>query len=99
MTLRRTLLATALLAAAGLAQAEDAAVPTGPLPRTVMPSEVAVQLTMDPAQERFSGEFGIPLGTLRRWERGQNVPRAIAGLIRAFAQVSGRRRLRQAGSS
>jgi DNA-binding transcriptional regulator YiaG len=57
------------------------------------------RLELGMTQERFSGEFGIPLGTLRRWERGRNVPRSLTGLIRAFAQVSGRRRLRQARSS
>jgi len=59
MILRRTLLATALLAATGLASAaaqpSDGTVPTGPLPRTVVPSEVGLHLTIDPAQERFSG--------------------------------------------
>src|SRR5690606_481506 len=55
MTLRPSLLATALLAATGMASAADASVPTGPLPRTVVPSEVALQLTIDPAQPRFSG--------------------------------------------
>src|SRR5690606_36667974 len=47
MTLRPSLLATALLAATGMASAADASVPTGPLPRTVVPSEVALQLTID----------------------------------------------------
>lgn len=27
-------------------------------------------------QEQFAEEFSIPLGTLRRWERGLNTPRA-----------------------
>ena len=57
------------------------------------------RLELGMTQARFSDEFGIPLGTLRRWERGQNVPKSISGLIRAFAELSGRRRLRQARSS
>src|SRR5690606_33839350 len=59
MTLRPSLLATALLAAAGVAQAADGSIPTGPLPRTVVPSEVALKLTIDPAQPRFSGHVDI----------------------------------------
>src|SRR5690606_35107015 len=60
MPLRRTLLATALAFAAsavatGLAAAAEADVPTGPLPRTVVPSEVGLTLTIDPVQPRFSG--------------------------------------------
>src|SRR5690349_2705288 len=63
MILRRSLLATALLAATGLASAaapaSDVAVPTGPLPRTVVPSEVGLHLSIDPTQERFSGRVEI----------------------------------------
>jgi DNA-binding transcriptional regulator YiaG len=51
------------------------------------------RLELGMTQERFSAEFGIPLGTLRRWERDRNVPRSIAGLIRAFAELSGRQGL------
>jgi alanyl aminopeptidase len=57
--MRRTLLATALLAATGLAAAADADVPTGPLPRTVVPSEVGLTLTIDPAKPRFGGHVEI----------------------------------------
>ena len=56
--LRHSVLATALLIAAGLAHAADA-VPTGPLPRNVVPSEVALELTIDPAQQRFSGHVSL----------------------------------------
>ena len=54
MSSRHSLLATALLAAAGLAHADDS-VPTGPLPRTVVPSLVTLELKFDPKQARFSG--------------------------------------------
>ena len=57
------------------------------------------RLELGMTQEQFSGEFAIALGTLRRWERGQNVPRSIAGLIRAFGEVSRRRPRRHARSS
>ena len=77
MTLRRTLLATALLAATGLSWADDAAVPTGPLPRTVVPSEVAVRLTMDPAQARFSGHVDISVDVAKAtdtiWMHGKGL--------------------------
>ncbi|MEJ7745572.1 MAG: M1 family aminopeptidase [Luteimonas sp.] len=57
--IRRSLLATAVLAAAGLAHAADAAsmsdVPTGRLPRTVVPSLVQLELELDPKQANFSG--------------------------------------------
>jgi len=51
MTLRKGLLAAALLAATGLSSATGATsldVPTGPLPRNVVPSEVALELKIDP---------------------------------------------------
>ena len=56
--IRRTLLATALLAITGLAAAADQ-VPTGPLPRTVVPTLVHLQLKLDPKQARFSGTTRI----------------------------------------
>ncbi|MEO6365660.1 MAG: M1 family metallopeptidase, partial [Luteimonas sp.] len=60
---RRTLLASALLAAAGMAHAADAAsaseVPTGRLPRTVVPSLVQLELKLDPKQANFSGTTRI----------------------------------------
>lgn len=80
MLMRKTLLATALMAAVGFVQAAPApasppaattapdkaastgtesGVPTGPLPRTVVPSEVSLQLKLDPAQPRFSGHVSI----------------------------------------
>jgi alanyl aminopeptidase len=93
MILRRTLLATALLAATGLvqatpaqsspAQAADDAIPTGPLPRTVVPSEVALQLTIDPTQARFSGHVDIsvdvasPTDTIWMHGRGLNITKAV----------------------
>ncbi|MHB8913050.1 MAG: M1 family metallopeptidase [Lysobacter sp.] len=58
MSLRLSLLASVLLVAAGFAHAEDA-VPTGPLPRTVVPSLVSLELRLDPKQDRFSGTTRI----------------------------------------
>ncbi|MGH8073295.1 MAG: M1 family peptidase, partial [Lysobacter sp.] len=47
---------TAAVAAQSPAPAvSDSAVPTGQLPRTVMPTLVELELKLDPAQERFSG--------------------------------------------
>jgi alanyl aminopeptidase len=53
---RRSLLTLALSAAASAAFAASPAVPTGPLPRTVVPDHVALALKIDPAQPRFSGQ-------------------------------------------
>ncbi len=88
MMLRRTLLATALLAATGLATAADGApspgtIPTGPLPRDVMPSEVGLHLTIDPTQERFSGRVEIsvdvakPTDTIWMHGKGLHITRAV----------------------
>nr|MDQ3057049.1 M1 family peptidase [Pseudomonadota bacterium] len=57
-SIRRTLLATALLAAAGIVHAADE-VPTGRLPRTVVPSLVQLELKLDPKQANFSGTTRI----------------------------------------
>ena len=88
MILRRSLLATALLAATGLVQysparAADATVPTGPLPRNVVPSEVGLQLTIDPTQARFSGHVDISVDvasatdTIWMHGKGLNITRAV----------------------
>ncbi|MFC7302092.1 M1 family metallopeptidase [Cognatiluteimonas weifangensis] len=80
---RRCLLTTALLAATGLATAAEATVPTGPLPRTVVPSEVALQLTIDPAQPRFSGHVELSVDvasatdTIWMHGKGLNITRAV----------------------
>ena len=62
--LRRTLLAAALFATTGLVAAatpatSKEAVPTGQLPRNVVPTEVALELKIDPAQPRFSGKVRL----------------------------------------
>ncbi|MDQ3229444.1 MAG: M1 family peptidase, partial [Pseudomonadota bacterium] len=57
-SIRHTLLATALLAAAGIVHAADE-VPTGRLPRTVVPSLVQLELKLDPKQANFSGTTRI----------------------------------------
>ena len=83
MILRRTLLATALLAATGLAAAADDAIPTGPLPRDVVPSEVGLHLTIDPAQDRFSGRVEIsvdvskPTNVIWMHGKGLHIARAV----------------------
>jgi alanyl aminopeptidase len=87
MTLRRTLLATALLAATSLVQSAPAQaaddVPTGPLPRNVVPSEVALQLTIDPTQARFSGHVDLSVDvasatdTIWMHGRGLNITKAV----------------------
>ena len=59
MSLRRTVLFAALSVATGCAFAAASDVPTGPLPRTVVPSEVALELKIDPAQARFSGHVDL----------------------------------------
>ena len=80
MPLRRTLLATALFAAAGVASAATPtqdAVPTGPLPRNVVPSEVALELKIDPAQPRFSGHVRLDVDVVRAtdtiWMHGRGL--------------------------
>ena len=83
MILRRTVLVTALLAATGLASAADTSIPTGPLPRTVVPSEVALQLTIDPARDRFSGHVDLSVDvasatdTIWMHGKGLNITRAV----------------------
>ncbi|KRG67347.1 M1 family metallopeptidase [Pseudoxanthomonas dokdonensis] len=56
--LRRRLLTTALMLATVPSFASET-VPTGPLPRTVVPSLVQLELKLDPGQERFSGSTRI----------------------------------------
>ncbi|MGY3263954.1 M1 family aminopeptidase [Lysobacter sp. HA35] len=57
---RRHALAIALaLATCGAAQAADTTVPTGPLPRTVVPTLVQLELKIDPKQANFSGSTHI----------------------------------------
>ncbi len=87
MIQRRSLLATALLAATGLASAaapaSDVAVPTGPLPRTVVPSEVGLHLSIDPTQERFSGRVEISVDVAQATDtiwmhgKGLNIRKAV----------------------
>ena len=91
MSLRRSLLASALLAAIGLAQAADsmpgvsAEVPTGQLPRNVVPSLVQLQLKVDPQQARFSGstriEATIAAPTKVIWMHGRDLKINKAGMV------------------
>jgi DNA-binding transcriptional regulator YiaG len=38
-------------------------------------------------QREFASRFGVPLGTLRRWEQGENAPRAGASFLRLWNEV------------
>ena len=86
MSLRLSLLASALLVAAGLARADDN-VPTGPLPRTVVPSLVALELKLDPKQARFSGttriEATVAEPTRVIWMHGRDLEIAKAEAVLA----------------
>jgi cytosol alanyl aminopeptidase len=80
MTLmHRNLLALALCAAlgAGNAAAADGTVPTGPLPRTVVPSQVRLELKLDPRQANFSGTTSISVDVAQPtnviWMHGQGL--------------------------
>jgi alanyl aminopeptidase len=95
MSLRRTLLASALLAAIGIAQAAvptSADVPTGPLPRNVVPSLVQLQLKVDPAQARFSGstriEVAIDEPTSVIWMHGRNLKIGKAELVMGDRRIA-----------
>jgi len=88
MTPPRRLLALALsLAACGSAQALEPSAPTGPLPRTVVPSLVQLELKVDPAKAGMSGVTRIqadvaePTDTVWMHGRGLTISsaRAIAG--------------------
>ena len=106
---KRTLLAAALLAVAAAASAADA-VPTGPLPRTVVPSLVKLELKLDPRQETFSGRTSIqarvaePTDVIWMHGRGLKIAKAeatVAGggkvaLTASEADVSGVLRLQAA---
>src|SRR5688572_28656333 len=94
--LRRSLLATALV------DASDTGVPKGPLPRTVVPSLVQLELKLDPKQAEFSGttriEARVAEATDVVWMHGRGLKiskaEAIVGkkriaLTPAEADVSG----------
>ena len=76
MSLRRTVLFAALSVATGCAFAASD-VPTGPLPRTVVPSDVALELKIDPAQARFSGHVDLHVdiaqATATIWMHGKGL--------------------------
>lgn len=85
-----TLLASALLFATGLAHAADPEVPRGPLPRTVVPSLVKLELKLDPKQARFSGntriEAKVAKATDTIWMHGRDLK-----IGKAEAIVGGKR--------
>ena len=83
----RRLLAAALLAAAGLVHAQE--VPKGPLPRTVVPTLVQLELKLDPKQATFSGTTTIQARVAQAtdvvWMHGQGLK-----IGRAEARAGGR---------
>ena len=89
--MHRNVLALALCTAlgAGNAAAADDAVPTGPLPRTVVPSEVRLELKLDPKQANFSGTTSISVDVAEPtnviWMHGQGLK--ISKADAAFAKV------------
>lgn len=91
-SIRPTLLASALLFATGLAHAADATVPRGPLPRTVVPSLVKLELKLDPRQERFSGttriEAKVAEATDVIWMHGSDLK-----IAKAEAVIAGGKRI------
>src|SRR5262245_11436956 len=77
-SLRRSLLATALVASLGVAHAADnGGVPQGPLPRTVVPSLVSLELKLDPKQANFTGttriEANVSEATDMFWMHGRGL--------------------------
>lgn len=91
-SIRPTLLASALLFATGLVHAADPSVPRGPLPRTVVPSLVKLELKLDPKQERFSGttriEAKVAEATDTIWMHGADLK-----IGKAEAVVAGGKRI------
>ena len=76
--LRRSLLATALVASLGVAHAADnTGVPKGPLPRTVVPTLVSLELKLDPKQANFTGttriEAQVSEATDAFWMHGRDL--------------------------
>ena len=71
-----TTVATATAAATAATAAVDA-VPVGRLPRTVVPSHVALELRIDPAQTRFSGKVRMDVkvaeATRTIWMHGRDL--------------------------
>jgi alanyl aminopeptidase len=95
MSMRRTLLASALLAAIGVAQAAvpvSTDVPTGPLPRNVVPSLVQLQLKVDPQQARFSGSTRIDVAIAEPtnviWMHGRNLRIGKAELVMGDKRIA-----------
>ena len=76
--LRRSLLATALVASLGIAHAADnTGVPQGPLPRNVVPTLVSLELKLDPKQANFTGttriEAQVAEATDAIWMHGRDL--------------------------
>ncbi|GAB6196182.1 M1 family metallopeptidase [Lysobacter xanthus] len=84
---RHHALALALSAAvlAGTVHAADSTVPTGPLPRTVVPTLVRLELRIDPKQAAFSGttriDADIAEATDTVWMHGRGLKIARANAI------------------
>ena len=99
--LRRSALACALLLAAslpGFAAESATAVPKGPLPRTVVPSLVNLELKLDPRQERFSGttriDADVSEATRVLWMHGRDLD-----IRQATAILADGRRIKLAAES
>lgn len=80
----------ALLALAASVHAAAETIPVGKLPRTVVPSKVAVEMKIDPAQARFSGrvtmQVDVAEATRTFWMHGRDL-----SITRAtFAPVNGK---------
>ena len=89
------MLAASLLVAAGLVRAQD--VPKGPLPRTVVPDLVQLELKLDPKQAEFSGRTRIQAKVAQAtdviWMHGRGLK-----IGKAEAMVAGGRRIDLAAS-
>jgi cytosol alanyl aminopeptidase len=86
VAIRRVLSAFVLLFVAAATYADDA-VPKGPLPRTIVPSLVQLELRLDPAQPRFSGkvrmEAKVSEATDAIWMHGRTLTISKAEAILA----------------
>jgi alanyl aminopeptidase len=70
-------LTASFLCATGAQAADDETVPIGRLPRSVVPTHVGIELKIDPAQSRFSGQVHMDVqldaATSRFWMHGRDL--------------------------
>lgn len=58
------------------------------VPPEIIPEEIAkYRKKIGMTQKDFSEQFGVPLGTLRRWEQGQNTPLFSNNLRKIFNKL------------